>query len=69
MSKNINANDTEFPRSVNLDSKFIHSKKVSILKYILHSSDWVELNIYFNMYSHFPADLQPWSMRPCPFVH
>jgi len=63
MSKNINANDTEFPRSVTLDSNFIQSKKVSKLKYIFHSRVWVELHIYFNIRGHFLADTQPRSMR------
>jgi hypothetical protein len=46
---------TQFPRSVTLDSNFIHSKKVSKLKYIFRSKVWVELNIYFKYLYPFPC--------------
>jgi len=62
MSKNINANDTEFPRSVTFYSNFINSKKVSKLKYIFLSRVWVEHNIYFNICS---ISLQTRSLGPC----
>jgi len=66
MLHNVNTNDTEFPRSVNLDSDFIRSKKVSKLNTL--SIQGSRLNSTFTL-TFTTISLKTSSLGPCDRAH